>query len=191
MDGAELMARKYKIIPAGTRSGMLTTTGTFTYNAETGRYKWHCVCDCGGTTSLRTDHFEEGRARSCGCQKWLRKNARKLPPFERPDIKGVIWDGRVTWDTYRLKYLDDALAAGASHADIGRALGITGNAVSVKLRELAGVLPKARRAATRATWPPGIYFEDHPDANKDRGGKAPTRQHNYSLVGNCASMCAA
>lgn len=45
----------------GTKFGRLTVVGR-----DEGIY-WLCVCECGKTTSSRSDHLTGGRTRSCGC----------------------------------------------------------------------------------------------------------------------------
>jgi hypothetical protein len=50
---------------------------------------WHCICDCGAETIVRTDNLKRGTTRSCGClarDVW-RELARKLRPKNPPQIK--------------------------------------------------------------------------------------------------------
>lgn len=34
---------------------------------STGRTKWNCICDCGGTTVSATSNLTSGESKSCGC----------------------------------------------------------------------------------------------------------------------------
>lgn len=51
----------------GQRFDRLTVTGR-DESRNTAKSKfWHCVCECGGATSVRTEHLTRGKVRSCGC----------------------------------------------------------------------------------------------------------------------------
>jgi len=34
---------------------------------KNGHTRWNCICDCGGTTTVRSSHLLSGDTRSCGC----------------------------------------------------------------------------------------------------------------------------
>jgi len=38
--------------------------------------KWNCVCDCGGSTTTKTNHLRSGHTRSCGCVKGTHKQSK-------------------------------------------------------------------------------------------------------------------
>jgi len=42
-------------------------------NSKSGRIRWNCVCDCGGTTIASGINLQSGNTKSCGC---LRKEMR-------------------------------------------------------------------------------------------------------------------
>ena len=50
----------------GQKFGRLTVVGR-AENLSGGQARWHCACDCGGTTVPMGTHLKSGRAKSCGC----------------------------------------------------------------------------------------------------------------------------
>ena len=54
----------------GRRFGMLTITHRWSEASHI--TKWHCVCDCGGTTIAAAHHLKDGQTKSCGCLKFSR-----------------------------------------------------------------------------------------------------------------------
>ena len=54
---------------AGQRFGMLRVLGVDPTPPAKGHTYWQCVCDCGGTKSVRGERLRRGSCWSCGCQK--------------------------------------------------------------------------------------------------------------------------
>jgi hypothetical protein len=36
-------------------------------NSESGKTRWHCICECGREKIVRSEHLLNGRSSSCGC----------------------------------------------------------------------------------------------------------------------------
>lgn len=53
----------------GQRFGMLTVTSLDPTRSAKGSCRWHCKCDCGGTTISLTENLSRGHSTSCGCRK--------------------------------------------------------------------------------------------------------------------------
>lgn len=66
------MALTYQRIAVGDRFGMLVVVSEaprgFTRSGEPKR-KWHCVCDCGGQSTVIGGNLRTGTSASCGCRK--------------------------------------------------------------------------------------------------------------------------
>ena len=50
----------------GQKFGLLTVLSR-AENTPTGRVKWHCQCECGGTKIVASAELSKGSTRSCGC----------------------------------------------------------------------------------------------------------------------------
>jgi hypothetical protein len=50
----------------GQTFGQLTVTGR-AENRRGGEARWHCTCDCGGSTTTTGSNLRRGRTTSCGC----------------------------------------------------------------------------------------------------------------------------
>ena len=55
------------------RLGVLGDVGKRTKN---GKVLWHCLCECGTVTFVRTDHLKKGSVVSCGCLNAEKKHER-------------------------------------------------------------------------------------------------------------------
>jgi len=49
----------------GKRFGRLTVIRSV--NKDNGRIAWECLCDCGASVVVSTDHLNDGHTQSCGC----------------------------------------------------------------------------------------------------------------------------
>lgn len=58
------MAKAAQLV--GTRFGRLLVTGR-AENSPTGQTRWHCVCDCGNTSTVMALSLKSGASKSCGC----------------------------------------------------------------------------------------------------------------------------
>lgn len=56
---------------SGFRLGQLTVVDRDERRAAHGTW-WNCMCDCGASTSVRSDHLRSGRIVSCGCYRSTR-----------------------------------------------------------------------------------------------------------------------
>ncbi len=52
----------------GMRFGMLTVTGLSTQVGKVKELKWHCSCDCGGTSIAFGNNLRRGTTVACGCR---------------------------------------------------------------------------------------------------------------------------
>ncbi len=50
----------------GQRFGRLTVI-SYAGKTKDNRNQWHCKCDCGNTTVVKTCNLKSGRTKSCGC----------------------------------------------------------------------------------------------------------------------------
>ena len=76
------MPRKLDL--SGHSFGMLTASSQT--RAKSGRRAWVCRCECGGTTTVTTDHLKSGHTKSCGC---LFIKARMAPASHGHSTNGV------------------------------------------------------------------------------------------------------
>jgi hypothetical protein len=65
--------------------------GSLTARRYLGRSRWECLCACGRTTNVTTDHLTRGHTRSCGCQ--------HHPPIPKLDLSGQPF-GRLVAQRY-------------------------------------------------------------------------------------------
>ena len=64
--------------PTGTRFGHLTITSANPKKLDGRKISYLCRCDCGTELYIRANLLQQGRSKSCGCQKAiLRKEAIK------------------------------------------------------------------------------------------------------------------
>ena len=47
--------------------GRLTVLGDVGKRTKNSKVLWHCLCECGTVTFVRTDHLKDGSVVSCGC----------------------------------------------------------------------------------------------------------------------------
>lgn len=55
------------MVALGQKFGRLTVL-SYAGSTKNRQRKWTCVCDCGGSATVRTDGLTSGRAQSCGCR---------------------------------------------------------------------------------------------------------------------------
>lgn len=51
----------------GSNFGKLTVTSLNKERSSDRSTRWDCLCECGGTTTVRLDHLKNGHVKSCGC----------------------------------------------------------------------------------------------------------------------------
>ena len=56
--------------------GRLTVLGDVGKRTKNGKVLWHCLCECGTVTFVRTDHLKNGSITSCGCLNEEKKRER-------------------------------------------------------------------------------------------------------------------
>lgn len=56
--------------------GRLTVLGDVGKRTKNGKVLWHCLCECGNITYVRTDHLRNGSVGSCGCLNEEKKHER-------------------------------------------------------------------------------------------------------------------
>ena len=52
----------------GVRLGRLVVIDRGVKSGKSGKAYWNCLCDCGQSTTARSDHLRSGRIVSCGCR---------------------------------------------------------------------------------------------------------------------------
>jgi hypothetical protein len=75
-DAADASRAKNRRDLAGQRFGKLTA------QMYIGGGRWHCICDCGGTSEATTTHLRSGNSTTCGCSQ-KKQMPRKNPDGER------------------------------------------------------------------------------------------------------------
>lgn len=60
----------------GNKYGRLTVLGDVGKRTKNGKVLWHCFCECGTVTFVRTDHLKNGSITSCGCLNEEKKHER-------------------------------------------------------------------------------------------------------------------
>lgn len=60
----------------GNKYGRLTVLGDVGKRTKNGKVLWHCLCECGTVTFVRTDHLKNGSITSCGCLNEEKKHER-------------------------------------------------------------------------------------------------------------------
>lgn len=60
----------------GNKYGRLTVLGDVCKRTKNGKVLWHCLCECGTVTFVRTDHLKNGSITSCGCLNEEKKRER-------------------------------------------------------------------------------------------------------------------
>lgn len=60
----------------GNKYGRLTVLGDVGKRTKNGKVLWHCLCECGTVTFVRTDHLKNGSITSCGCLNEEKKRER-------------------------------------------------------------------------------------------------------------------
>lgn len=65
-----------KIDLTGNVFGRLTVLGDVGKRTKNGKVLWHCLCECGTVTFVRTDHLKNGSITSCGCLNDEKKHER-------------------------------------------------------------------------------------------------------------------
>lgn len=65
-----------KLDLTGNKYGRLTVLGDVGKRTKNGRVLWHCLCECGTATFVRTDHLKNGSVGSCGCLNEEKKHER-------------------------------------------------------------------------------------------------------------------
>lgn len=56
--------------------GRLTVLGDVGKRTKNGKVLWHCLCECGTATFVRTDHLRNSSVVSCGCLNEEKKHER-------------------------------------------------------------------------------------------------------------------
>lgn len=65
-----------KLDLTGNKYGRLTVLGDVGKRTKSGKVLWHCLCECGTVTFVRTDHLKNGSITSCGCLNEEKKRER-------------------------------------------------------------------------------------------------------------------
>lgn len=60
----------------GNKYGRLTVLGDVGKRTKNGKVLWHCLCECGTVSFVRTDHLKNGSITSCGCLNEEKKRER-------------------------------------------------------------------------------------------------------------------
>jgi hypothetical protein len=71
--------------------GRLTVTGIHQWGDKS---TWHCVCECGGKSIVRSANLLSGLTKSCGCLRDVARRANKKHGMARTRVYG-IWVGMV------------------------------------------------------------------------------------------------
>lgn len=86
---------------SGRRFGQLLVLGKDTESKQ--KRMWACLCDCGTSKSVRSDHLMEGRVVSCGCNR-VKKTIARLTTHGRSKTREYrIWrnmKNRCEWDKW-------------------------------------------------------------------------------------------
>jgi len=155
---------------AGERHGMLTCTGRFEYDAHKKRI-YEFVCDCGSKGFRDANIVRRGRSRSCGC---ARRKVNVAPPY--------LWTSKCD---HKLRVLAEQ---DISVSDIARTFGARYNDTVARMKLLELPINWGRPAPLKECYPPGLRFEDRPNADSDRR-KSYVPSINRASYGCAAGMC--
>lgn len=85
------------------RFGRLTVLGDVGKRSKNSKVLWHCVCDCGSVSFVRSDHLSSGKVSSCGClnDEMKRERYKDLTGYENENFKVIARKGsknqRAVW----------------------------------------------------------------------------------------------
>jgi len=157
---------------AGERHGMLTCTGKYTRD-KYGKRVYEFVCDCGSKAYRDANMARRGRVRSCGC---CRRQMTVAPAYE--------WTSKCD---HKLRVLAEQ---DVSVSEIAKTFGARYNDTIARMKLLELPINWGRPAPLKETYPPGMRFDDHPAADRDRRpGHKPLPSRHGSLTGSTAALC--
>lgn len=87
----------------GRRFERLTVLGDVGKRTANGKVLWHCLCECGKITFVRSDHLKSGKVKSCGClnDDLKSKRYKDLSNYENTNFKVLekigSFNQRVDW----------------------------------------------------------------------------------------------
>lgn len=85
--------KSYKGVKTGIKFNKLTVLrNVYRDDVKTKKQNyWECLCECGNKTTVLDSNLTNGRVRSCGCLRGLKKDTKTISDYPKLDInKGVL-----------------------------------------------------------------------------------------------------